>query len=96
MADRAVKIENLSLTIDGKAILREISFDLAPGETLVLMGKNGSGKTMLLKTLVGLFRPQTGSAEILGQNVHKLAHGALAPCLQFVAQQLQACLPYGQ
>jgi|JI8StandDraft_1071087.scaffolds.fasta_scaffold35554_2 phospholipid/cholesterol/gamma-HCH transport system ATP-binding protein len=77
MANNAVKVENLSLTIDGKAILRNISFDLAPGETLVLMGKNGSGKTMLLKTLVGLFRPQSGSAEILGKNVHSLSHAEL-------------------
>lgn len=77
MTGNAVNVTNLSLTIDGKPILRDISFDLKPGETLVLMGKNGSGKTMLLKTLVGLFRPQSGSAEILGQNVHELAHAEL-------------------
>ena len=68
----AIRLENISLTIDGKPILREISFALKPGETLVIMGKNGSGKTMLLKTLVGLFKPEAGRAEIFGNDVHTL------------------------
>lgn len=70
----AISAENLSLTLDGKHILRGVDFSLEKGETLVLMGKNGSGKTMLLKTLVGLFTPQQGKATILGQNVHRLSH----------------------
>lgn len=69
----AVSIRDLSLTIGEKKILQSVSVDLAPGETLVIMGKNGSGKTMLLKTLAGLFRPQTGSAHVLGKDVHALS-----------------------
>ena len=70
----AVIADNLSLSLDGKDILRQIQLHVEPGETLVLMGKNGSGKTMLLKTLVGLFTPQEGKAMILGQDVHRLPH----------------------
>lgn len=77
MEGAAIRLSNISLTIDGKAILRDISFELQPGETLVLMGKNGSGKTMLLKTLVGLFRPQQGKAEILGHDVHAISRADL-------------------
>lgn len=69
-----ISAEKLSLTLDGKRILNNIDFSLERGETLVLMGKNGSGKTMLLKTLVGLFTPQQGIATILGHNVHRLSH----------------------
>jgi len=69
----AVEAENLSLSINGKDILQQITLRVEPGETLVLMGKNGSGKTMLLKTLVGLFTPQQGRALILGQDVHRLS-----------------------
>ncbi|MFZ5629112.1 MAG: ABC transporter ATP-binding protein [Spirochaetota bacterium] len=73
----AVLAEKLSLSINGKDILRQITLNVEPGETLVLMGKNGSGKTMLLKTLVGLFTPQQGNALILGQDVHRLPHQEL-------------------
>ncbi|MFO1472684.1 MAG: ATP-binding cassette domain-containing protein [Turneriella sp.] len=73
----AIRLENISLTIDSKPILRDISFALKPGETLVLMGKNGSGKTMLLKTLVGLFKPERGNAEIFGNDVHTLGRANL-------------------
>lgn len=70
----AVALKQVSLAIGEKKILEDINVEMQPGETLVLMGKNGSGKTMLLKTLVGLFRPQRGTAEILGKNVHTLKH----------------------
>lgn len=70
----AVALRQVSLVIGEKQILEDINVEMQPGETLVLMGKNGSGKTMLLKTLVGLFRPQRGTAEILGKNVHTLKH----------------------
>lgn len=70
----AVALRQVSLAIGEKKILEDINVEMQPGETLVLMGKNGSGKTMLLKTLVGLFRPQRGTAEILGKNVHTLKH----------------------
>lgn len=73
----AVALRNVSLTIGEKRILEDINVEMQPGETLVIMGKNGSGKTMLLKTLVGLFRPQHGNAEILGRNVHRLKHREL-------------------
>lgn len=72
MPDAAIRLSQVSLTIGEKKILQDINVDIQPGETLVVMGKNGSGKTMLLKTLVGLFRPQRGVVEILGQNVHDL------------------------
>ncbi|MBV6493229.1 MAG: putative ribonucleotide transport ATP-binding protein mkl [Turneriella sp.] len=68
----AVSLENISLRIGDNQILKDVSVEIKPGETLVLMGKNGSGKTMLLKTLVGLFRPQKGSAKIFGKDVHAL------------------------
>lgn len=49
-----LKVENLSLKLENKSILREISFTLDKGETLLIAGRNGSGKSMLLKALKGL------------------------------------------
>ncbi len=49
-----LKVENLSLKLENKSILREISFTLDKGETLLIAGRNGSGKSILLKALKGL------------------------------------------
>lgn len=73
----AVQTENLNLTLEGKLILNDISVSVNEGETLVLMGKNGCGKTVFLKTLAGLFKPQRGSATVFGKNVHRLEHEEL-------------------
>jgi phospholipid/cholesterol/gamma-HCH transport system ATP-binding protein len=87
--DSSVALRNLSLKIGEKHILDNINFEMRPGETLVIMGKNGSGKTMLLKTLVGLFKPQHGAAEILGRNVHTLKPGDLDQLRQSIGYVFQ-------
>lgn len=46
-----MKVTNLSKTIDQKEILRNIHFELTPGEIVGLVGRNGSGKTTLFRTL---------------------------------------------
>jgi zinc transport system ATP-binding protein len=47
-------VRNLNVVLDGRAILRNISFELAQGETLAVIGPNGAGKTVLLRCLLGL------------------------------------------
>jgi branched-chain amino acid transport system ATP-binding protein len=59
-------------------ILRDIALDCAAGEVLVLLGRNGAGKSTTLKSLIGLVRPQAGSirfagAEIAGAEPHRIA-----------------------
>ena len=48
-------------------ILRDLSFSVARGETIGLMGRNGMGKSTLLKSIMGLVRPRSGSVDIAGQ-----------------------------
>ena len=48
-------------------ILRDLSFSVARGETIGLMGRNGMGKSTLLKSIMGLVKPRSGSVEIAGQ-----------------------------
>ncbi len=67
-----VKVDKLSVNLYQKEILSSISFKLKPRETLVFVGKNGSGKTVLLKSIVGLFHLSQGSSIILGKNIHSL------------------------
>ena len=50
-------------------ILRDVNFHLAPRETLGLMGRNGMGKSTLLKSLMGLVKPRSGEVRIAGQDM---------------------------
>lgn len=57
---------HLGLELNNKAIFKNLSFSLLPGSIHVLKGKNGSGKTSLLKTITGLIKPNMG--EVLWNN----------------------------
>jgi ABC-type Mn2+/Zn2+ transport system ATPase subunit len=57
----------LSIGHDGRRVVGDITFDLLPGELLVLIGTNGSGKSTLLKTLAGMLAPISGEVSILGR-----------------------------
>jgi ABC-type polysaccharide/polyol phosphate transport system ATPase subunit len=59
-----------------KPILRDISFDVARGESMGVLGRNGSGKSTLLRTIAGVVKPQSGSIQINGSFAPILAIGA--------------------
>ena len=56
-----IKCENICKSFDGRTILEDISVEFESGKTNLIIGRSGSGKTVLLKTLVGLHEPDTGS-----------------------------------
>jgi len=72
-----ITISNLSKAFDGKSVLEEISLQLNPGENLVVLGKSGAGKTVLLKCMVGLLTPDKGNIRVLDTDVIKCNHAAL-------------------
>ncbi|MFH1162067.1 MAG: metal ABC transporter ATP-binding protein [Candidatus Jorgensenbacteria bacterium] len=55
-----LEVENLAVALDGKTIIEHVSFSLEPQQVLAVIGPNGSGKTVLLKTLVGIIKPAHG------------------------------------
>ena len=63
-----LEVQNLSKSLDKKPFLTELTFQVAAGECLVLLGKNGSGKTLLLNILATLIEPTSGSVSINGMD----------------------------
>jgi phospholipid/cholesterol/gamma-HCH transport system ATP-binding protein len=67
-----VEVRDVSVTLRGQAVLREIKLSIPRGQTLVIIGESGCGKTVLLKTIVGLIRPTRGEVLFDGQDLAKL------------------------
>lgn len=59
--------------IKGSSVLKGIDLSIATGERLAIMGRNGMGKTLLMKTVMGLIRPNSGSIRFKGQAIAGLA-----------------------
>lgn len=59
--DALLSLQNVTAGYDSRAILRNVSLTIAPRDFIVLRGKNGGGKTTLLKLLVGLLSPMSGN-----------------------------------
>jgi phospholipid/cholesterol/gamma-HCH transport system ATP-binding protein len=68
-AETLLRFENVSVHFDDVAALADISFDLHPGETRVVLGAAGSGKTTLLKAAIGLIKPDSGRVYLFGQDI---------------------------
>src|SRR5262252_1991011 len=68
-ARSAIAFEDVRIGFDEGQILRGVSFCVREGETVVLLGETGTGKTLTLKMAAGLLRPDSGSIDVLGQKV---------------------------
>jgi branched-chain amino acid transport system ATP-binding protein len=64
-----IAVSGLNTYYDDSHILRDLSLTLNPGETLGLMGRNGMGKTTLIRSIMGLVRPRSGTIEVAGRDV---------------------------
>jgi phospholipid/cholesterol/gamma-HCH transport system ATP-binding protein len=67
-----IDIRQLKKSFGSQEILKDVTLQLGSGENLVVLGKSGSGKSVLIKCLVGLLKPDSGSITILEQDVTSL------------------------
>jgi phospholipid/cholesterol/gamma-HCH transport system ATP-binding protein len=64
--------EDVSIGFEGKQVLENISFKVLPGETRILLGPAGSGKSVLLKLANGLMRPDSGTITVFGDEINTM------------------------
>jgi phospholipid/cholesterol/gamma-HCH transport system ATP-binding protein len=70
--DFVIEIENLKKSFGNNHVLKDISIKLKKRENLVVVGKSGSGKSVLIKCLVALIEPTEGKLMVLGKNINEL------------------------
>lgn len=68
-----LRAENISVTLNGKDLIKDVSFSLKSGELVALLGPNGAGKTTALRAVLGLQKLSEGAAFLGGQNVKTLS-----------------------
>jgi branched-chain amino acid transport system ATP-binding protein len=73
-----LRLEGLRVTIDASEILRGISLEVDAGDTVCLVGRNGSGKTTTLRTVMGYRRPTAGAITFKGESIGGLPTHAIA------------------
>ncbi len=75
---QVIGISNLVQSFGDQEVLKNVSMQLFNGENLVVLGKSGSGKSVLIKCIVGLLNPGDGTIDVLGQNVGALKNEELS------------------
>jgi ABC-type transporter Mla maintaining outer membrane lipid asymmetry ATPase subunit MlaF len=65
----SVELVNVHKTFGGKHVLRGVSLPIYPKKTTVLIGSSGSGKSVIIKHIMGLFKPDSGEIKVFGKNI---------------------------
>jgi phospholipid/cholesterol/gamma-HCH transport system ATP-binding protein len=72
-----LSVKNLYKSFGSNHVLKNFSLDVHENECVVVLGKSGSGKSVLIKCIIGLMQPDNGNIEVLGQEVTTLNHDDL-------------------
>lgn len=72
-----IKIEGLKKAFGSNVVLNDFNFILKKGENVAVLGRSGSGKSVLIKCIIGLLEPDNGLIEVLGKNVPDLDEAEL-------------------
>lgn len=72
-----IVIEHLKKSFGENKVLTDFTLRLQKGQTTAVLGKSGSGKSVLIKCIIGLLQPDSGSIQVLGENVSDLSEEAL-------------------
>ena len=84
---------NLRVDVSGRTLVDDLSFDVAPGELLAVLGRNGSGKTLTMHTLAGLREAAAGQALVQGHAVASTRRQDIARHLALLPQHIDDIFP---
>lgn len=69
MREPIIRIRGLVTRVGGKVLHQNINLDVMPGEVMGIVGASGAGKSVLLRTIIGLFSAESGSIEVFGEDI---------------------------
>ena len=72
VSEPVIRLRGVSTRVAGRLLQRDLDLDVMPGEVLGVVGASGAGKSVLLKTIVGLISPAAGTIEVLGQDMARI------------------------
>lgn len=72
--NQMIRVKNLRKQFSGKPVLRGVTFDVRDRETMVVLGKSGCGKSVMLRMIIGLMKPDSGLIEVDGRDVASLSY----------------------
>jgi len=76
-ADPAVVLDRVSFAFDDHVVLRDVSFSIPRGSMRILLGASGAGKSIVLKLILGLLRPDSGAIQVNGQRIDTMPESDL-------------------
>jgi len=94
MTDPVVRVRNVSFRYAQREVLRDLTLDVRRGEILSVLGRNGCGKTTLLRCIAGALTPSGGSVQVGGEDIHRLAPPARARRIGFLLQDHVPSFPF--
>lgn len=84
-----VLFDKVNLSFDDKVILRDVTFDVRAGHTKIFLGASGAGKSTILKLMVGLLKPDSGTIWVLGQRIDEMSEAQLLKVREYMGMVFQ-------
>jgi phospholipid/cholesterol/gamma-HCH transport system ATP-binding protein len=85
----AIEFQNVTMSYDDRVILDDVSFTVNPGETKIVMGGSGTGKSTILKLTLGLIKPESGKILVDGEQITGLGERELFAARQKIGMVFQ-------
>ncbi|MBN2717033.1 MAG: ABC transporter ATP-binding protein [Deltaproteobacteria bacterium] len=94
MTDTCLAVSGLSISLDGKAVLKNVAFNVNRGEWISITGRNGAGKSTLLKCLMRILKMETGDVVLNGNPIALISQRSLARQVAYVPQATGRFSPF--